>query len=627
MEVAGLGECQSEASKVAHAAPISRDRTGKLPTGTGERPILGFATLSHSNLKSWAKVQAAQGHNTRTLDTPNARKDAPAPIELLEEKSGPYVERVKGILVEHKVPVKIRKGGVIACEDIYGASPEYWNRDGSWRDKSTEEIRSDPVVLAAVALARRTYGAHLVSCALHLDEESPHVHVIHVPLVERAHAKRGKKPKSVPRDENGKPLSDPRPKVVKWSLDCSAIRGLSSQMEKNHDDWAEACEPFHLIRGAKGSSMTKEQHRARRNRQTGRSSHAEMDARKERERLHGELEAELERTAKLQKEAEEAKKRLDAAEAATREAEARASAREAAADLKLADLAIAEEKARKREEAAKEKQTLYEKLTSGFLNQLRLIGRLLDPKSGAKLHLGDNGPEAEGLDEEDRAAVQSSFDWLPGGVASLARTFSTLIAREEHASRQEQAATVSLQEANKLMEEAAEERRVLSLEREESRLQLEIVRKSLQADSGVGLQLSGSEVRLTGISEEEQAALSRGPKWLKSGLRNLLQSISSLSVKSKLLDQGQRTLETKHAKADELLAQINNDKAVLETTWAAISRTNDRAIEFTELWLALPEDQRSPNVSSALKAAEGLSSEDLPPGYSLPGQGGGLGRA
>src|SRR5690606_26047412 len=199
---------------------------------------------------------------------PDAREGAPKPIELLSEKSGSYLDRVNAILAEHGEPavdgkparpVKPRKGGTIACEDVYGASPEYWNRDGDWKLKPVEEIERDPVVQAAVALARRKHGRRLVSCSLHPDEESPHVHVIFVPLVKREHSKRGRKPNGTPRDTNGKPLEDNRPKVEKWTLDVSSMRGRPSDLEKNHDEWAEICAPFGLVRGAKGSEMSEEE--------------------------------------------------------------------------------------------------------------------------------------------------------------------------------------------------------------------------------------------------------------------------------------------------------------------------------------------------------------------------------
>ncbi|QNP45979.1 plasmid recombination protein [Sphingomonas sediminicola] len=231
--------------------PERKGYVGRFPAQADGRPALGFATLSHNNLKTWTQVARAQGHNTRKIEAPNARKDAPEPIELLASATGSYVDRVKGVLQDHKVATKVRRNaGAIASEDVYSASPEYWNRAGDWKSKPTSEILADPVVQAALALARKKHGKRLISVTLHLDEESPHVHVVAVPLVQREHAVRGRLPKHCARDEAGKPI-DVRPKVLKWSLDPSSIRGRSKQLEANHDEWAAACEKLGLVRGSR----------------------------------------------------------------------------------------------------------------------------------------------------------------------------------------------------------------------------------------------------------------------------------------------------------------------------------------------------------------------------------------
>jgi len=53
--------------------------------------------------------QGAEGARSqhRTIDAPNVRKDAPAPVELLTEKSGSYADRIKEILRAHGVPERL----------------------------------------------------------------------------------------------------------------------------------------------------------------------------------------------------------------------------------------------------------------------------------------------------------------------------------------------------------------------------------------------------------------------------------------------------------------------------------------------------------------------------------------
>jgi hypothetical protein len=251
------------------------------------QPVAGYATLSHSLIKSWSTLDLAGGHNFRTIATPNVRADGHPPIELLEEMEGSYRQRAEKVLRGHRVPLKLHRGATLAYEDVYGASPEYWNREGDWKLRSAEDIMTDPVVLRALEVAREKHGGRLISVALHLDEDSPHIHVVALALVQGLHATRGRKPKGCALDADNKKI-DPRPKTWKWSLYASKERGLSSQLAKNHSDWAERCADLGLIRGADRTKMDLEESRAHKAKQTGRSSKLEAEARKRRDEMAAE---------------------------------------------------------------------------------------------------------------------------------------------------------------------------------------------------------------------------------------------------------------------------------------------------------------------------------------------------
>lgn len=630
-----------QASSIGAAMPLARDRTGKLPAGAHGSIILGFATLSHSNLKSYAKIEAAQGHNTRALETPNARKDAPAPIELLDEKSGTFVERVKAILREHGQPaqdgkparpVMPRKGGTIACEDVYGASPEYWNRNGDWKLKPVEEVRNDPVVQAALALARKKHGPRLVSCSLHLDEESPHIHIVSVPLVRRAHAKRGKKPKGTPRDADGNFL-DPRPLVEKWSLDVSSIRGLSSQLEKNHDEWAEVCNSFGLVRGARGSDMTKEQRRARRNRQTGRSSKAEMEARQERERLHEEAERSRSREADYEAEAEAKAAAAETDRAVARqerqEAEAlavRARAQEAENDQIRSDLRDREAKLKSREEELGRRAAALSREAGIHNDQVRLIARALTIPDTVHFREVNGGIELDGdLDERDREAVGGSWDWLTGGLVHLARHLIGLRDREATATERLRKANAELEAASAAKERLGEDRLAFRMEAGAHRMRIGILQKVLDPAATTQLVMKDGKLTVLGLSEDDMIRVDQGPGWFRAAFGGFVKKLYELGKGQAEVRAREKAIglrEADVAKLEDERTSLADQRVKFEKKQSAWSSTLDRARAFQIAWDGIPPDERAPEIADAIEKAKGLTTDDLPPGFNLPGRGG-----
>lgn len=528
----------------------SGSRFPKLADGSTAK---GFATLSHSNLKSWAHVSKAQGHNTRAIDTPNARNDAPAPIELLEDQTGPYVDRIKAVLVAHDVPVRIRKNGTIATEDVLGASPEYWNRDGDWKEKSVDKLVGDPVVQAALAYARKKHGKRLISCSLHLDEESPHIHVVAVPLVFREHAVRGPRPKDCELDAKGKRI-DYRPKVEKWTLDVSRERGLSSQLERNHDEWAEACKHVGLARGERGSDLELEERRARRNEQSGRASMTAKLDREDRERKNREAdEAVRDGNAKrdqlIAEGVEEFNKMVTAAAAAARNITERAelAAHEARQDI---------DRARK----------------------------MLEDAELAKKSAEEILAEAEGRRRAQAEQEQHLF-------ATLAQ-----------ATTEKDAAAADRKKAAET--KASLEARVISLA-----AQLGSISLVLAPDSETRPVLVNGEVMIEGNQKAEVIEQFKAlPKTLRRALREQLKHRARLNDETARLQHDRNLLDS--------------DRRKLESDSEAVGRIVALASEFEGAWRAIPETQRAPAVQLAIKKAQGLTSDDLPPGFPLPGRGG-----
>lgn len=215
-----------------------------------------YATLSQSKITSWEQVAAANGHNARTIEVPNARADGHGPIEVVERPGANLTERLRHRLDEAGV-TKPRKNAVLAFEDVFGASPGYWAKQfpEGWQNASVEDLMADPLVRAVGDFAKAKHGDNLLSVTWHLDEKSPHAHVVSVPLVTREHKRRGRKRKD----------GTEAPPITKTTLAADQLRGGSKYaLEQQHDEWAAFVAHLGLVRGRRGSELSSEERRDRR---------------------------------------------------------------------------------------------------------------------------------------------------------------------------------------------------------------------------------------------------------------------------------------------------------------------------------------------------------------------------
>lgn len=175
-------------------------------------------------LKTWAAIRAAQIHNSR--EKPIAHGE-PGILPKHEIGGRDLVADVKAALRRHGIdPAKLRKNGVIAYEAVLTASPaffqsaepvERYEKFGRW-------YRAQKQFLLA------KYGEHrIVSMVLHLDEQTPHIHVVVLPLEFRSDG----------RSKDGTKC---------WALVGRTISG-PGQFDRLQDEYARAMEPFGLSRG------------------------------------------------------------------------------------------------------------------------------------------------------------------------------------------------------------------------------------------------------------------------------------------------------------------------------------------------------------------------------------------
>jgi hypothetical protein len=138
-----------------------------------------FAVLRFSKFKSFSHISQASSHNDRSRETPNA-DPARGYLNQVLVGSGDAVSDVRQALAAVGIQ-KLRKNGVLAVEAVLSASPSFFNeqpeRLAFWVDRS-------------VAWLRKEHGENLVSAWLHLDEQTPHIHAVVVPI-DRSERKKG----------------------------------------------------------------------------------------------------------------------------------------------------------------------------------------------------------------------------------------------------------------------------------------------------------------------------------------------------------------------------------------------------------------------------------------------------
>jgi Plasmid recombination enzyme len=128
--------------------------------------------------KSMASISASSAHTMRDRPTPNADPDGPAPIVMFLTKGKTPYQAVSHLLENAE---RRNRDTVLCREIVLSASPSYF-RQG--RESIGGTYDADKVKLWAttsLAWARRLWPDQLASVVLHLDEQTPHLHLHVVP--------------------------------------------------------------------------------------------------------------------------------------------------------------------------------------------------------------------------------------------------------------------------------------------------------------------------------------------------------------------------------------------------------------------------------------------------------------
>lgn len=138
-----------------------------------------FAVLRIQKLKTWGAIAGSGKHNSRERETPNADEQRTAQNRLIvgsPDKSN--VDVIKEAIGSQR----IRKNAVLGVEMLLSAIPQYFRPSAPEKAGTYDPARLEAWTQTTTTWLQEKYGSRIVSARLHLDEATPHLHVLLVPL-------------------------------------------------------------------------------------------------------------------------------------------------------------------------------------------------------------------------------------------------------------------------------------------------------------------------------------------------------------------------------------------------------------------------------------------------------------
>lgn len=130
--------------------------------------------------KAMATIAAASGHQMRTKPTPNADPNGPAPLVLFLAGGGTPYQAAQQLLTDAE---RRNRDTVLCREIVVSASPSYFRPGREEVAGAYDPDRVKAWASITLAWAKRTWPDQLASMTLHLDEQTPHAHLMVVPRV------------------------------------------------------------------------------------------------------------------------------------------------------------------------------------------------------------------------------------------------------------------------------------------------------------------------------------------------------------------------------------------------------------------------------------------------------------
>ena len=149
------------------------------------KPILRVGKIKATGRST---LKSVDGHLCRSTPTPNANpKLTKLNRTLVGDKSRPLEEAVHDVYRKFGIDTStLRKDATLANDIVMSISPEWFrpldpDQAGTWDQNRLAIFRAE-----AVQFLKKAFGNRLVRVDLHLDESTPHIHAIVVPVLPKA---------------------------------------------------------------------------------------------------------------------------------------------------------------------------------------------------------------------------------------------------------------------------------------------------------------------------------------------------------------------------------------------------------------------------------------------------------
>lgn len=329
----------------------------------------GYAIIRVEKHTSLGTIAGIGHHLDRTRDTPNADAERAHLNRTWDgqrwvawgseaRESGSHLQAFQARLKDFQTRGgTVQKNAVLAIEAIMTASPEAF-KDPSFDFEGWLQAQSE--------YAAQQFGAqNIISLVLHLDEETPHVHALILPEIERIE-RRGKKPAG----------GQAAPKAPKPVLSASHWVDGRAKLAALQDDYAAAMGRFGLQRGKERSGARHtpvSEYYAR-----GEALVAQVE---QLQAQVAELQPQAERLPQVEQQLAEARARIDSLQASRADLRARLDRLRAARDADAADLDVI--------------RAIKETMPATYERMARLAAEQLDARAAAMIASMQQEPDTD----------------------------------------------------------------------------------------------------------------------------------------------------------------------------------------------------------------------------------------